>query len=1559
MSYGENYSENAQKVYERLYLARNREGKILESIDGCHDRVADFLANSGDEYNNFRRLLDEQRFRPNTPCMANAGIKKDPMMLACFPAGTLVRTIRGLEPIELISKKTKVLTHTGCYKEVKETNVRSYNGKLYSIKPTTVDSFETTNEHPIYVIPEENFNCHRAGKTRTCNPINNGKLSRCFSKEKSYKSNCEKLSKDFSNELIWKNAEDIEEGDHLIITFDNDTNDSILHQKIDLFKYLDHTWKKDEKHVWFREKYKTKRFVKVDEDFLLLLGYFAAEGTNTYASRTGFSFNAINENHYIDEVSRIFESATGILPKIGYNEKSGSISINICSKPFHLFIANEFGTSTCYDFNLPDWIMKLSPAYQKQFLIGFLRGDSHITTSGELSIGLSNKILAHQIWELFLRQGIITNKHEEIRIVEGREHTTYKISVKLDESHKNFVKKIWKNKIINLEKGDYSYRRGYFIDKNKIAVKIKEIQTRQAKDLYVYNLEVEKDHTYTIENIIVHNCFVLGLEDSMDSIIDMWGTAAKIYEGGGGCGIPITNLRRSGSPLTSGGFASGPLSYLNVIETISNTVKSGGKCLAPFQKVYSTQGIFEVQNLAKTGEVFNTVVFDREQNQKKIRKAIAYKSGRKVIYKIKTNRGEFFLSKDHPVVLASKELKAVKDLKAGNRLKAFRCSQRNDNYLTISKPKNENPLGDFSHLLHRLIARDILEWDIDNYIVHHIDDDIHNNEENNLKQMASNDHAYHHMQQLVSANKHVFQKRKFPKSAENNPMHRNSDFWKDDDRVENYKDKQSILLKKRGKQTILNMQNKAATKRMMNTAYFLINQGYDIYTIENYRKALIAENKSCEGKSTLLNRVENRFGSFENFLQEVNDNNHEVQSVEKVGMMNVYDVEIQCKPEDENEKALRNFPIIDNRTEEGALMGKGIFVSNSRRAANLIAARYDHPDIFEIINSKRGQDTFKSMNLSVSVDDKFMDAIYKQEKDRDPHYRQIDPNEGPLDLVRHKDVWDQICTAAWECGDPGLLFLDRVNEDNPLDISIECTNPCGESPLWSDFCCDLGHMNLNKYFNDWDQWNLFEDDIYWAVLFLNRIIEKSSYPNQKFKENMQKYRPIGLGIMGFADILYKKKIRYGSDESIELLDNITSFLTSNAYKSSSKLVEENKIPEIKLDKKIKLDKMIKRFSDIPANSAFPGNITVTTIAPTGSTAISADCSYSFEPHFALTWDKHLDGGGTMTFLNREFEKKLDTVLHCGRYARNKNDVINEIKRNKGTLKNTYFPEDYQWMRDVFVTAHDIPNEERIKMQAAAQKNITMAVSSTVNLPNSATVEDVANIYLDAWRKGLKGITVFRDGCLNEQPIDFGTDNCEEHDDMEEDEWIDKAEVKPKVVGHAEIRMNPIFGKRYKRPMERNGKVVEVNTPAGKLYVRGSFDQGKLMEVFLDVGQQGSRENVLFNGLGRVISRSLQRGVDLSDITDTLRGSGGDHFWIKLNSDEERSYPVEGILDAVATILDEKFSGEHIEGHITHIEQDETEKLERCPDCKKFTLRMDAGCRGGFCVNPDCGFSNCS
>ena len=366
--------------------------------------------------------------------------------------------------------------------------------------------------------------------------------------------------------------------------------------------------------------------------------------------------------------------------------------------------------------------------------------------------------------------------------------------------------------------------------------------------------------------------------------------------------------------------------------------------------------------------------------------------------------------------------------------------------------------------------------------------------------------------------------------------------------------------------------------------------------------------------------------------------------------------------------------------------------------------------------------------------------------------------------------------------------------------------------------------------------------------------------------------------------------------------------------------------------------------------------------------------------------------------NKYFEKALQKQNKP--IGGKKQDVIDMIKKNKGSIQNLdVFPD---WIKEVFVTAHDIPNKQRIDMQAAAQKNITMAVSSTVNLPNSATVEDVSEIYKYAWNCDLKGITVYRDGSLDDQPVDFssGSKSQEAHTEAE---THDPSTQEASVTSASDSDKQP-FGKDYTRPCERAAKTCEANTPDGKLYVTGGFDNGYLMETFISIGKQGRRENTFLNGLGRVISKALQRGVALEEITDTLRGTGGDSFFFKLNDDDEKSVQVNGILDALALILDEKFSGIHFQGIVSSLNEDEeidldkiesstidtgkdwtdipsAEKIvsqikefqekikndegyvpeshnpyDRCPECHRFSLRRDAGCRGGICAV--CGYSNC-
>lgn len=610
----------------------------------------------------------------------------------------------------------------------------------------------------------------------------------------------------------------------------------------------------------------------------------------------------------------------------------------------------------------------------------------------------------------------------------------------------------------------------------------------------------------------------------------------------------------------------------------------------------------------------------------------------------------------------------------------------------------------------------------------------------------------------------------------------------------------------------------------------------------------------------------------------------------------------------------------------------------SRRAANLTSFWYKHPDIMEYITVKKTKN-LSAINISVLVDDEFMDHV-DNNCIEDYTVDLISPNKNEkVGEVNGKDMWDLICQTAWESGDPGLLFHGETNLRNafPSTGDILSTNPCGEVPLPPNSCCNLGHINLNKvliqdengeYVIDYDKYKKY---IKIAMDFLDNVIDKTSWPHDGFKKRMFSERPVGLGIMGFSDILYKMKIPYGSQRCIDLFADICRFHTKTAFEHSIDVCYDGKktsltVPEE--DYQHFIDRL--RYYEVSDEhidkfkSTGIRNSTVSTIAPTGSTSISADCSYAFEPTFALVWSKQLvDRDETLYFVDATFEEAC--IAEDIKLTREIKKKIGECKGSISTLTDI-FPE---WMREVFVTAHDVGWKKKIDVQAAGQRYISMAISSTCNLPANATVEDVSEAYRYAWANKLKGITVFRDGCLSWQPVNFGGT---------EDNWP---------------TLEPM-----KRPMVRSGKTVEFKTPNGKMYLTGNTTTDeRVFEVFMNMGQQGELPNILFNALGRVISRGLQYGVPLDAYIDTMKDCGGGNFFFKLDDNQNRSEPAESVIDAIAKVLDYHFNESKLTG--VCLPENEETTLETCPSCKRKSLAKIGGCRGGTCVNPDCGYSSCS
>ena len=443
-------------------------------------------------------------------------------------------------------------------------------------------------------------------------------------------------------------------------------------------------------------------------------------------------------------------------------------------------------------------------------------------------------------------------------------------------------------------------------------------------------------------------CFILGVNDSLvadGGIADLWLRETRLFKFGSGAGSNFSALRGKDEPLSGGGVSSGLLSFLKVGDAVGGAIKSGGTCLAPYTKVYTSTGAFEVQDLANKGEEFVVLSYDPAAKRYKAKKATAYKSGFKRVVRVTTDKGQFDLSYDHPFLLSSGEYVEAEKLFTGQSLFACSVDRSHHGYLRVGLRDGKKG-KDF---LHRMVVRDVLgeELKFPEKVVHHVDGDKWNNAVGNLEVRSLADHSKPHGDETVAAKQHAFQVRSFSKDGSDNGMHSSSDFWKDAEAVDSYKKKQGSILARSGRAAVMQMH--AGTQRMMNVGFKLLNMGEDISTFENYLAARMRVFARIPSPEKVFKSITDRFGGYDGFLKALSDNNHRVVSVETVGSMDVYDVSVQCGSVDAPVASSgHNFVIWsgDSRT------GRGIVVHNSRRAAKLLALDVDHPDVEDFIDWK-------------------------------------------------------------------------------------------------------------------------------------------------------------------------------------------------------------------------------------------------------------------------------------------------------------------------------------------------------------------------------------------------------------------------------------------------------------------------------------------------------------------------------------------------------------------------------------------------------------------------------
>lgn len=582
----------------------------------------------------------------------------------------------------------------------------------------------------------------------------------------------------------------------------------------------------------------------------------------------------------------------------------------------------------------------------------------------------------------------------------------------------------------------------------------------------------------------------------------------------------------------------------------------------------------------------------------------------------------------------------------------------------------------------------------------------------------------------------------------------------------------------------------------------------------------------------------------------------------------------------------------------------------TRRGANMGMLRIDHPDIMDFISCKDHNARLNNFNISVGITEEFMKAV---EEDRS--YDLLNPrSRKPVGSLRAREVFELIVRQSWKNGEPGIVFLDRINAANPTPAigEIESTNPCGEQPLLPYESCNLGSINLArmvKFENDQAviDWPRLKYTTRKAVHFLDNVIDVNKYPLPQIDEMTKANRKIGLGVMGWADMLIQLNIPYNSDDAILLAEEVMGFIQTEGRLESTRLAEDRG-PFPNYEQSMFNGEMLVR------------NATVTTIAPTGTLSILAGCSSGIEPLFAVSFVRNVMEGTKLIETNVNFE---EVARELGIWTR---ELAERIAEHGSVAEIEELPED---IRRIFVTAHDISPIDHIRMQAAFQKSTDNAVSKTVNFANSATTKDVEDVFMLAYRLACKGVTVYRDGSREGQVLSTGGAEGEK----KEPESVVEEKVAPK-----------------RRPDVIRGTTRRMNTGCGHLYVTINEDEnGNPFEIFTTIGKAGGCASSQAEAMGRLISLALRSSMEPELLIKELKGiSCHQPAWAEGGR-------ILSCSDAIAKAL-EKYvpvGGVVSEGGNGKSRHHEIMIIGACPDCGGAVEH-----EGGCAVCHSCGFSKC-
>ena len=615
----------------------------------------------------------------------------------------------------------------------------------------------------------------------------------------------------------------------------------------------------------------------------------------------------------------------------------------------------------------------------------------------------------------------------------------------------------------------------------------------------------------------------------------------------------------------------------------------------------------------------------------------------------------------------------------------------------------------------------------------------------------------------------------------------------------------------------------------------------------------------------------------------------------------------------------------------------GLIGQNGRRGALMLSIACDHPDLEEFIGIKSDLDRVTKANISIRITDKFMVAV----KNKQPFtlsFTRLETNETITKEIDASELFHKICEMNWDYAEPGMLFWDRIENWNLLscdnDFHYAGTNPCAEEPLPAGGSCLLGSINLSEFVceNKTFDFNDFRNTVHEAVIALNEVLDEGLplHPLQEQRESVRDWRQIGLGILGLADMLIKMNIRYGSKESIDLCDMIGHAMADEAIKTSALLAKKYgaypKYNPEAIEQSAFLSKNALGETKELVEKYGLHNSQLLTIAPTGTLSSMIGVSGGIEPIYA-----------------NYYTRKTESLHGHDEYYKVYTPIVKKYMDENNICDDSKLP-------DFFVTAQILDYKERIDMQSVWKKHIDASISSTVNVPNEFTVEQTEELYMRAWEKGLKGVTIFRDGCKRTGIL--STDNNEETNNITNNTSVQKLER----------------GMIIKADDNCIGKKRTLHTGCGTLHCEAFFDPdtGDLLETYFSKGSSGGCNQFMI-GLSRMISLSARGGIDIYSIVDQLKSSGTCPSYAvrtatKHDTSKGSSCPV-AIGNALLEMYeefkseiepdDEEIQTKEIRNTSVKINEDSITTKIKCPECGG-DLIFEGGCN----TCKDCGYSKC-